>query len=45
MMGTDFPFDMAETDPLGLIGATEGITDEERAAITGGNAARVFGLE
>lgn len=45
MMGTDFPFDMAETDPMGLIAATEGITDEDRAAIISGNATRLFGLE
>jgi aminocarboxymuconate-semialdehyde decarboxylase len=44
MLGTDFPFDMGETDPLGLISATEGLTDDERAAIAGDNAARVFGL-
>jgi aminocarboxymuconate-semialdehyde decarboxylase len=44
MLGTDFPFDMAETDPVGLIAATEGIDDDDRAAISGGNATRVFGL-
>lgn len=44
MLGTDFPFDMAETDPVGLIDATEGIDDDDRVAISGGNATRVFGL-
>ena len=44
MIGTDFPFDMAETDPVGLVEATEGITDAEQVAIKGGNAVRVFGL-
>lgn len=44
MLGTDFPFDMGEVDPRGLLAATEGISDEERAAISGGNAARLFGL-
>ncbi len=44
MLGTDFPFDMSETDPLALIGATEGISDDERAAISGGNAASLYGL-
>jgi aminocarboxymuconate-semialdehyde decarboxylase len=44
MLGTDFPFDMGEVDPRGLIAATEGINDEDRAAISGGNAARLFGL-
>jgi aminocarboxymuconate-semialdehyde decarboxylase len=45
MLGTDYPFDMSETDPLGLIAATDGITDADRAAIHGANAARVFGLD
>jgi aminocarboxymuconate-semialdehyde decarboxylase len=45
MLGTDFPFDMAETDPLGLIAATEGISDDQRAAMSGGNATRIFRLD
>jgi aminocarboxymuconate-semialdehyde decarboxylase len=44
MLGTDFPFDMGETDPIGLISATEGLTEADRAAISGGNAAKLFGL-
>ncbi|HLF61574.1 MAG TPA: amidohydrolase family protein [Acidimicrobiia bacterium] len=44
MLGTDFPFDMSEVDPRGLIAATDGITDEDRAEISGGNAARLFGI-
>ena len=44
MAGTDFPFDMGERDPIGLINRTEGLTDADRIAIKGGNAARVFGL-
>ena len=44
MLGTDYPFDMGETDPVGLIGATDGLTDADRAAISGENAARVFEL-
>jgi aminocarboxymuconate-semialdehyde decarboxylase len=44
MLGTDFPFDMGETDPVGLIGATQGLSAEDRSAIAGGNAARVFGI-
>ena len=43
MLGTDYPFDMAETDPNALIGAVEGLTDADRTAIRGGNAARIFG--
>jgi aminocarboxymuconate-semialdehyde decarboxylase len=45
MLGTDFPFDMSETDPLGLIGATEGLDDAGRAAISGDNAARLYGID
>lgn len=44
MAGTDFPFDMGETDPLGLIDSTEGLSDEERVAMKGANAMRVFSL-
>lgn len=45
MLGTDYPFDMAETDPKGLIAATDGLSDEDREAIHGGNAAKLYGLE
>lgn len=44
MAGTDFPFDMGEQDPMGLIEATEGLTDDEKRALKGGNAARLFGV-
>lgn len=44
LLGTDFPFDMSETDPLGLVAATEGLSDADRAAISGGNAARLYGI-
>jgi aminocarboxymuconate-semialdehyde decarboxylase len=44
MAGTDFPFDMGDTDPMGLIDRTDGLTDAERVAMKGGNARRLFGL-
>lgn len=44
MLGTDFPFDMSETDPLALIDATEGLSDDERASVAGGNAARLYDI-
>lgn len=44
MLGTDFPFDMGETDPVGLVDATDGLDDAEREAIKGGNAARLFAI-
>lgn len=44
MVGTDFPFDMGEDDPLGLVAGVDGLSPEDRAAISGGNAERLFGL-
>lgn len=43
LLGTDYPFDMGEADPLALTGRVD-LTDDERALVRGGNAARVFGL-
>jgi aminocarboxymuconate-semialdehyde decarboxylase len=45
LMGTDYPADMGETDPVGMIEATPGLDDVERRAILGGNAARLLNLE
>lgn len=44
MLGTDFPFDMGEEDPVGLIGAVTGLGDADRDAITGATAERLFGI-
>jgi aminocarboxymuconate-semialdehyde decarboxylase len=41
VVGTDYPFDMGHYDMHALVDATPGLTDEERAAILGGNAARL----
>ena len=42
-MGTDYPYDMAETDPVGFVKAA--VQDEElRAQILGKNVASVLGL-
>ena len=43
LLGTDYPFDMGEVDPVGLTGRVD-LGDEERAQIRGGNAAELFGL-
>jgi aminocarboxymuconate-semialdehyde decarboxylase len=43
MMGTDYPFDMADYDPIGLLAAS-GLSAEVMAAIAGGNAQRLFGM-
>jgi aminocarboxymuconate-semialdehyde decarboxylase len=40
LMGTDYPFDMGEYDPVGHVAETPGI---DAAAICGGNAVRLLG--
>ncbi len=45
MLGTDFPFDMGETDPVGLVDSLEGLSEEQSAAIKGTTAAALFGLD
>jgi len=43
IMGTDYPYDMAEYDPVGHIAET-GFDDATVAAIAGGNAKKLLGL-
>jgi aminocarboxymuconate-semialdehyde decarboxylase len=45
LLGTDYPYDMGEVDPLGLLERVEGLGDDERRMIAGGNAARLLGLD
>ena len=45
LLGTDYPFDMGEDDPLGLVAAVPKLKRAERKAICGGNAARLLGIE
>ena len=45
LLGTDYPFDMGESDPLALLARVEGLDDGARARIAGGNAARLLGLD
>ena len=45
LVGTDYPADMGETDPVGFIESTPGLDDTVRKAILGGNAARLLNLE
>jgi aminocarboxymuconate-semialdehyde decarboxylase len=45
LMGTDYPADMGETDPVGFIEGAAGLDDAERKAILGTNAARLLNLE
>jgi aminocarboxymuconate-semialdehyde decarboxylase len=44
LLGTDYPYDMGEDDPVGLVMAVPGLGDDERRAVLGGNAARLLRL-
>jgi aminocarboxymuconate-semialdehyde decarboxylase len=44
VMGTDYPFDMADSDPLGHIASVESFDEATRAAIAGGNAKKLLGI-
>jgi aminocarboxymuconate-semialdehyde decarboxylase len=44
LLGTDYPFDMGEGDPVGLIARTRGITRAAKEQMWGTNAARLLGL-
>ena len=41
-LGTDYPFDMSEPDPLGF---HAGLPEEDKASVLGRNAAELLGLE
>ena len=44
LLGTDYPYDMADYDPLGLLAACDELNADQVAAIAGGNAQRLFGF-
>jgi aminocarboxymuconate-semialdehyde decarboxylase len=44
LMGTDYAFDMAESDPVSLIMNVPGLKAKERAKIIGGNAEKLLGI-
>ena len=44
VMGTDYPFDMAEFDPIGHVRRSSGFDASTIAAIAGGNAKKLLGL-
>jgi aminocarboxymuconate-semialdehyde decarboxylase len=44
IMGTDYPFDMADFDPIGHVASVETFDPSTIAAIAGGNARRLLGL-
>jgi aminocarboxymuconate-semialdehyde decarboxylase len=45
LMGTDYPYDMGETNPIGFVEGANGLNNDQRKQIFGGNAARLLGLE
>src|SRR5262249_34732384 len=44
LMGTDYPFDMAEYDPIEHIASVPSFDDTTKAKLAGGNAKRLLGL-
>ncbi len=44
VMGTDYPYDMAETDPVGHVNSVKGLSDADKARVLGGNAAELLGI-
>jgi aminocarboxymuconate-semialdehyde decarboxylase len=44
LLGTDYPYDMAETDPLALIAKIPRLARDDRDLIEGGNAARLLNI-
>jgi aminocarboxymuconate-semialdehyde decarboxylase len=45
LLGTDYPYDMGEEDPLALIGSVRGLKRTEKDMIEGGNAARLLKIK
>jgi aminocarboxymuconate-semialdehyde decarboxylase len=45
LVGTDYPADMGEIDPIGFVESAAGLDDATRRAILGGNAARLLGIK
>jgi len=45
IMGTDYPFDMLEFDPIGHINSVESFDASTRAALAGGNLQKLLGLK
>ena len=45
LLGTDYPYDMGEEDPVGLIGSVPRLSRAERERMMGGNAARLLGIK
>ncbi len=44
MLGTDYPYDMAEPDPVAFIRGTSALDEAQKAQICGGNAVQLLGI-
>ncbi len=44
LMGTDYPYDMAEADPIGHLRSLEGLDESVVAQLAGGNSKKLFGI-
>ena len=44
MLGSDYPYDMADDNPVRTIASAKGLDDAQRDLIMGGNAAKLFGI-
>jgi aminocarboxymuconate-semialdehyde decarboxylase len=45
LLGSDYPFDMAEPDPVGFVAGAKGLSRDDKAAILGGNAAKLLKIK
>ena len=45
VMGTDYPYDMAEPDPVGHVDRVQGLSEDDKALVMGMNAAKLLGLK
>jgi len=42
LMGTDYPYDMAEADPIGHLRSVDGLDEATVEKLAGGNAQKLF---
>lgn len=45
LLGTDYPYDMAESDPVGFVEAARKLSRADKTSIMGGNAARLLKIK
>ena len=45
MLGSDYPYDMSDTDPVRAIASLPGVSDAQRELIYGGNAMQLFRID